>query len=83
MFERAAECGAEKLREYIRYALSLSSITQSHTLETKDERGKVHEAAFNRKPDFHRPSVGKNLLPIMSTALNADPIAHVQPGRRS
>ena len=32
--------------------------------------------AFNRKPDFHRPSAGKNLLPIMSTALNADPIAN-------
>ena len=82
MFERAAECGAEKLREYIRYALSLSSITQSHTWRVRTREAR-YMTEFNRKPDFHRPSAGKNLLPIMSTALNADPIAHVQPGRCS
>ena len=74
--------GPKKLREYIRYVLSLSSITQSHTLETMTREAR-YMTAFNRKPDFHRPSAGKNLLPIISTALNADPIAHVQPGRHS
>ena len=51
VFKRAAGCGAEKLREYIRYVLSLESITQSHTLETMTREAR-YMTALNRKPDL-------------------------------
>ena len=69
--------GPKKLREYIRYVLSLSYITQSHTLETMTREAR-YMTALNRKLDLSSPVRWyRNPLPIISTALNADPFANL------